>query len=109
VAADVRELVRGRRCMVILDSDHSAPHVTTEIGLYGPLVSPGCYLVVEDGLFAYAPQQLRQQHFPDGLDGSPLDAVAELLVDNPDWSRDIAIERAHPVSSNPAGYWVRVA
>ena len=34
--------------MVILDSDHSYAHVTAELDAYGPLVSPGQYLIVED-------------------------------------------------------------
>jgi hypothetical protein len=46
-------------------------------------------------------------HFPAGLDGSPLDAIAEKLHDNPDWSRDVAIERAHPTTHHVAGWWVR--
>jgi cephalosporin hydroxylase len=107
IAARVARIVAGRRCMVSLDSDHSGRHVAAEIGLYGPLVSPGCYLVVEDGIFGHAPQQLRDKHFPAGLDGSPLDAIAEHLHDNPAWSRDIAIERMSPTSHHPAGWWVR--
>lgn len=106
VVDDVIRLVAGRRCMVSLDSEHSAPHVAREIGLYGQLVSPGCYLVVEDALFGYG-EQIRKQHGMAHLDGTPLDAIAKLLVENPDWSRDLAIERTDPVSSNPAGYWVR--
>lgn len=106
-AARVAELVDGRRCMVSLDSDHSAAHVAREIDLYGPLVTPGCYLVVEDTIFAHAPQVIMDIHFPAGLDGSPLDAVAEKLHGNPDWSRDIAVERAHPTSHHPAGWWIR--
>lgn len=106
VAAEVAKLVDGRRCMVTLDSDHSGPHVTQEIGLYGPLVSPGCYLVVEDGIFGYG-RAPRAQHFPGGLVGSPLDPIVALLVGNPDWSRDVAVERLHPVSHNPAGWWIR--
>jgi len=106
VAARVAELVAGRRCMVSLDSDHSGPHVAKEIDLYGPMVSPGCYLVVEDGIFGYGESARVQQGLCDMV-GSPLDAIALNLATNPDWSRDIAIERAHPVSSNPAGYWVR--
>jgi cephalosporin hydroxylase len=106
-AAWVAERVAGRRCMVSLDSDHSAAHVAVEIALYGPLVTPGCYLVVEDTIFGHAPQQLRDMHFPAGLAGSPLDAVAEHLHGNPDWSRDIAVERLSPVSHHPAGWWVR--
>jgi cephalosporin hydroxylase len=107
VAAKVATLLAGRRCMVSLDSDHSAAHVAREIELYGPLVTPGCYLVVEDGIFGYTPPALRQRHFPAGLDGSPLDAIADKLNDNPQWSRDIAIERMSPTSHHPAGWWVR--
>ncbi len=106
MAAQVAEKVAGRRCMVVLDSDHSAAHVSREIALYGPLVTPGCYLVVEDGIFGHAPQALRDQHIP-GQHGSPLDAIADLLLGNPCWSRDIAIERMSPVSHHPAGWWVR--
>jgi cephalosporin hydroxylase len=102
----VRELVAGRRCMVSLDSDHSAAHVAKEIDLYGPLVTPGCYLVVEDGIFGHAPQALREHHIP-GLAGSPLDAIADKLAGNPQWSRDIATERLSPISHHPAGWWVR--
>jgi len=102
----VRALTSGRRCMVSLDSDHSAPHVAAEIALYGPLVSPGCYLVVEDALFGYG-HEIRKQHGMAHLDGTPLDAIVKCLVGNDDWSRDLAIERTDPVSSNPAGYWVR--
>ena len=36
IADQIAALVDGRRCMVSLDSDHSAPHVAKEIELYGP-------------------------------------------------------------------------
>lgn len=104
----VVELVEGRRCMVSLDSDHSGPHVAEEIKLYGPLVTPGCYLVVEDGIFGYATRTLRAQHGLGDMVGSPLDAVEEHLDGNPDWSRDIAIERLSPVTHHPAGFWVKL-
>jgi cephalosporin hydroxylase len=109
VAAHVAELVGDRRCMVSLDSDHSGPHVAEEIKLYGPLVSPGCYLVVEDGIFGYATRTLRNQHGLGDMVGSPLDAIEEHLEGNPDWSRDVAIERLSPVTHHPAGFWIRNA
>lgn len=107
VAKAVANIVAGRRCMVSLDSDHSGPHVSAEIELYGPLVSPGCYLVVEDGIFGYATRTLRTGHGLGDMVGSPLDAIEKQLDGNDDWSRDVAIERLSPVTHHPAGWWVK--
>jgi cephalosporin hydroxylase len=106
----VRSMVAGRRCMVILDSDHSTDHVLREIELYAPMVSQGCYLVVEDTLFAFADERLRSQHFPDGLKGSPLEAIAlsDLHADARTWSRDMAVERLSAVSHSPGGWWLKL-
>lgn len=106
--AEVARLVGGRRCMVSLDSDHSAPHVAREIEAYGQLVTAGCYLVVEDGIFGYAPDPLIRQHGLADMVKSPLEAIAATLVGDPHWSRDIAIERQSKVSHHPAGFWLRV-
>lgn len=106
-AAHAAGLVADRRCMVSLDSDHSAEHVAKEIALYGPLVTPGCYLVVEDGIFGYATKTLRYSHGLGDMVGSPLDAIEKHLEGNPDWSRDVATERLTPITHHPAGWWVR--
>jgi cephalosporin hydroxylase len=107
VVERVRRVVKGQRSMVSLDSDHSAAHVTTEIALYGPMVSPGCYLVVEDGIFGYADHALRARHGLGGMIGSPLDAIRLHLVDNPDWMRDAEVEGLYPVTHHPLGFWRR--
>lgn len=49
VVERVAELVEGRRTMVILDSAHDAPHVRAELAAYASFVTPGCYLIVQDG------------------------------------------------------------
>ena len=99
IAARVRELVAGRRTMVVLDSDHSAAHVAAEIKLYAQLVSPGCHLVVEDGILTWMNNKWFQ--------GSPLDAVEELLVPDPAFERDEATEAMYPTSMYPCGWWIR--
>ena len=53
---EVLEVVRRRAAacpgpvMVILDSDHSRDHVRRELELYAPLVTPGSYCLVQDGV-----------------------------------------------------------
>ena len=48
VVDTLRERAKGHRVMVDLDSDHRAEHVAGELRALAPLVSPQCYLVVED-------------------------------------------------------------
>ena len=96
IAAHVAELVEGRRVMVVLDSDHSPEHVEREIDLYGPLVSPGCYLVVEDGI---------QQWMTNFAGQGPLDAIESRLMDHPEWERDLLVESMYPITMHPAGWW----
>jgi len=105
----VSELVAGRRCVVSLDSDHHAAHVAAEIRAYGPLVTPGCYLVVEDGIAdLVSPERAIRmgRRIPD--EGGPLVAVEAELACDPRWTRDMAIEGMTPVSHHPAGWWRRV-
>lgn len=62
----------GKRVLVSLDSDHSASHVLAEMHAYGPLVTMGSYMVVEDTIVRWCPHEMQ----PIGpYEGSPLDAV----------------------------------
>lgn len=51
VVETLRERAKGHRVMVDLDSDHAADHVGRELRALAPLVTPHCYLVVEDTWF----------------------------------------------------------
>ncbi len=106
----VRNLIPdGARVMVVLDSEHAAPHVRAEIRMYGPMVTSGQYLVVEDTIFAYSTtEQLSELTLQSLIDyGTPMDAVEKLLVNNEEWIRDTAIEEMLPTSHFPAGWWRR--
>lgn len=102
------DLYRPSRIMVSLDSDHSAEHVRREIELYAPLVTPGCYLVVEDGVLAWLNDAQLRAHGCD-YEGTPLDAIERWR--NRGWgpfTRDHAIEAIGSVPTmNPAGWWRR--
>lgn len=109
VLSCVVDLIDGRRTMVSLDSEHAAPHVLAEIGLYGPLVTPGCYLVVEDGIFDLIDSgraHLGGARIP--AEGGPLRAIVQTVArDSANWKRDIGIEGMSSRSYCPAGFWLR--
>lgn len=97
VADRVRELVVDRRVMVALDSDHGAENVYAELVTYAGLVTPGCYLVVEDGFLRWG-----ANHDV----GNPLDAIERFFPDDR-FERDLELEARFGVTLNPAGWWRR--
>ena len=103
--ADVVEPVRRRadsadRVMVVLDSDHSYAHVAAEIAAYSSLVTPGCYLVVEDTNVNGNPV------LPEWGPG-PMEAVDEFLDGTQSFVRDLTREK-FMMTFNPGGYLRRV-
>ena len=72
--------------MVILDSDHSQAHVSAELSAYAPLVTPGCYLIVEDTCVNGHPL------YPDHGPG-PMEALDAFLPQHPEFEPDPAREK----------------
>lgn len=109
VLSCVVDLIDGRRTMVSLDSEHALPHVLAEIGLYGPLVTPGCYLVVEDGIFdLIGPERAHLGGARIPAEGGPLRAIAQTVAaDTATWNRAVAVEMMSPRSYHPAGFWIK--
>lgn len=107
----VRGLVEGHRTMVVLDSFHGAPYVGHEIELYGPLVSPGCALVVEDGLYDLAgPEVLAAHGMAQLVTGGPLAAVREHLIPSYRWWRAPGglLDVGSPLTQNVDGWWIKL-
>jgi cephalosporin hydroxylase len=74
----IRQRVNGKKVLVVLDSNHSAAHVLSELRAYGPMVSPGSYIVAEDTNLDALP--LPDLRFVDGTGGGPMAAVTEYLA-----------------------------
>jgi cephalosporin hydroxylase len=84
LVADVGRRVAGKRTMVILDSDHSSAHVLGELEAWAPLVTKGCYLIVQDGFVTYVDESLVP---------GPLEAIQKWLPNNPEFEVDEGRER----------------
>lgn len=50
VAAVKDQIKAGEKVLVVLDSNHSYAHVTSELEAYAPLVSVGSYIIATDGI-----------------------------------------------------------
>jgi cephalosporin hydroxylase len=96
----LKQRASGRRTMVILDSDHSLAHVRCELELYADLVTPGCYLVVEDTNVNGHPV------YPDHGPG-PYEAVEEFVARRKDFVIDLE-QHKYLLTFQPNGYLRRL-
>ncbi len=97
----VNALVAGRTCSVIVDSNHHAEHVDKELELFGPLVSPGQALIMEDTLVDVLNFKKFREH------GGPLRSIQKYMPKHPELELTTDIEPY--VTTNYFGYWVKKA
>ena len=90
----VKERAKGQKVMVLLDSHHSELHVFAELEYYCPMVSVGCYCIVEDTKMS--------RWSSDG----PMAAVKRFLETHPEFVIDRS--REHLYSHHTSGYLKRV-
>lgn len=106
LAAVRAEIPEGASVMVILDSDHSRDHVLAECRAYGPLVTPGCYLVVADTIVAHLPEDSIARNRSQKLEsGNDPDAAARIYMEETDaFEIDPILNGKLVMSSSPGGY-----
>jgi cephalosporin hydroxylase len=105
VSAEVVASVKARakdakQVLVILDSDHTMPHVLAELRAYAPLVRIGGYLIVEDTIVNGHP--LRADFGP-----GPMEALEQFLEEQTGWTIDRSKEK-FLLSFNRNGYLKRI-
>lgn len=89
----------AERVMVILDSDHSREHVLAELRAFGPMVTEGGYLIVEDTNINGHPIA---KHWGPG----PMEAIDAYLAEGAPFSVDRTREK-FLFSCNPKGFLQR--
>ena len=82
--------------LVVLDSDHSAPHVAAELALYSGLVTVGSYLIVED-------TNINGHPVSPGWGPGPAEALHAWLPEHPEFEIDREREK-FMLTFNPGGY-----
>lgn len=90
---------RTPRVMVVLDSDHRASHVLQELDSYSRLVTPGCYLVVEDS-------NINGHPVLAGWGAGPMEAVHSWAPRHPEFRVDRSREK-FLLTMNPEGFLKR--
>lgn len=100
IVEQVRSHVAGKRTMIILDSLHTQAHVAAELEAYADLVTPGCYLIVQDGFINGHPCD------PDAGPG-PFEAIQEFMAVDDRYEIDTSRERMM-FTLNPSGFLRRL-
>ncbi len=104
--ASVYELVKGKKVMVFLDSNHTHNHVLKELRAYAHMVSVGGYIVVEDTGIEDLPKGTTSDR-PWGKGNNPKTAVWEFLKENDNFEID-DIYKKLIMTGNPSGYLKRI-
>ncbi len=86
--------------MVILDSDHRQAHVAAELEAYASLVTPGSYILVQDGIMDELLPALRKDT------PGPVPAIRGFLESHPEFVEDTELSDRFLITSHPHG-WLR--
>jgi cephalosporin hydroxylase len=100
IVAEVTRRVKGKRTIVILDSDHGRDHVLAELKAYSPLVDVGSYLIVQD-------TNVNGHPVLESFGPGPMEAIDEFLRGNAAFRSDRSRERLL-FTLAPKGYLKRV-
>lgn len=96
----VKELIAGGdKVLVIEDSSHEYQNTLDVMRTFGPLVTPGSYMIVEDSLFYHG--------IDIGPNPGPYEAIEQFMVGNMDFIIDRSRER-FIITTNPKGYLKRI-
>jgi cephalosporin hydroxylase len=104
-SSEIVEIVRKRVAtargpvMVILDSDHARDHVRRELEYFAPMVTPGSYILVQDGVIDTLSVFHRDRP-------GPLPAIEDFLRSSMEFELDAERSQRFLITHHPKG-WLR--
>lgn len=108
VVAQVQAAAKGKRAIVVLDSNHTHAHVLAELRAYAPLVCEGGYCIVMDTLVEDMPQRFFTEDRPWRVGDNPKTAVAAYLRSDDRFEVDADLEAKLLITVAPGGYLRRL-
>lgn len=99
----VKELVKGKKVILNLDSEHNMERVFGELKAYSSIVSSDSYIIVEDTFLDFTKNLKYANRYPQG---GPYRGILEFLKENKKWEIDREAEAATTI--NPYGYLKRI-
>jgi cephalosporin hydroxylase len=99
----VHDRARGKRVLLVLDSNHTHAYVLAELREYAPLVRRGSYAVVLDTIIErMTPAEIGERPWAPG--NSPMSAVREFLAESDRFEIDSRLEDKLLITVAPGGY-----
>ena len=103
----IKKILKNKKAMVILDSDHTHQHVLNELNLYSKLIKKNQYLICGDTIIAYQPKaKTRPRDWTRKK--NPLSALNEFLKKNNSFKNDKEIQNKLLLTNMPHGWLKKI-
>ena len=103
----IKKILKNKKVMVILDSDHTHQHVLNELNLYSKLIKKNQYLICGDTIIAYQPKaKTRPREWTRKK--NPLSALKEFLKKNNSFKNDKEIQNKLLLTNMPHGWLKKI-
>ena len=103
----IKKILKNKKAMVILDSDHTHQHVLDELNLYSKLIKKNQYLICGDTIIAYQPKaKTRPRDWTRKK--NPLSALKEFLKKNNSFKNDREIQNKLLLTNMPHGWLKKI-
>jgi cephalosporin hydroxylase len=99
----IKKIISNKKCLIILDSDHTEKHVLKELQLYSRLLKKNCYLIVCDTIINYIkPNKYRKRQWDKF--NNPYTAIKKFLKNNKKLILDKYFNKKLLISCNYNGF-----